>query len=219
MSADVRTKKLTAMAMLCAVSYLMVVVGRIPIVMFLSYEPKDVMITIGGFIFGPWSAMIISVVVCFFEMISISSTGVIGCVMNILGSCCFACVAAYIYKRNHTIRGAAAGLVMGIVASTVAMLLWNYLLTPIYMGYPREAVTAMLVPIFLPFNLFKGGLNMAITLLLYKPIVTALRKAGLVPPSSSHSDGRQKTIGIALTAFLIILTCVLIYLVMTGKFF
>ena len=219
MSADVRTKKLTAMAMLCAVSYLMVVVGRIPIVMFLSYEPKDVMITIGGFIFGPWSAMIISVVVCFFEMISISSTGIIGCIMNILGSCCFACVAAYIYKRNHTIKGAAAGLVMGIGASTIAMLLWNYLLTPIYMGYPREAVTAMLVPIFLPFNLFKGGLNMAITLLLYKPIVTALRKAGLVPPSSSHGSGNQKTIGIALTAFLIILTCVLIYLVMTGKFF
>ena len=106
-------------------------------------------------------------------------------------------------------------MLFGIIASTIAMLLWNYLLTPIYLGYPRDAVTAMLIPIFLPFNLFKGGLNMAFTLLLYKPIVTALRKADLVPPST-HSS-RQNTIGIALTAFMILLTCVLLYLAMTGK--
>ncbi|MCC8024702.1 MAG: ECF transporter S component [Clostridium sp.] len=216
MNQDVKTKKLTAVAMLCAVSYLMVVVGRIPIVMFLDYEPKDVMITIGGFIFGPWTAMVISVIVCFIEMISISSTGIIGCIMNILSSCCFACPAAWNYKRDHTVKGAALGLFFGIIASTAAMLLWNYLLTPLYMGYPREAVAAMLAPVFLPFNLFKGGLNMAVTLLLYKPIVTALRKTGLVPPSI-HS-AKQQTTGIALTAFMIILTCVLLYLVMTGKF-
>lgn len=215
MNQDVKTKKLTTVAMICAISYLMVVIGRIPIVMFLSYEPKDVMITIGGFIFGSWTAMIISVIVCLIEMISISSTGIIGCIMNILSSCCFACLAAWHYKKNHTLKGAATGLLFGIIASTIAMLLWNYLLTPIYLGYPRDAVTAMLVPIFLPFNLFKGGLNMAFTLLLYKPIVTALRKAGLVPPST-HSS-RQNTIGIALTAFMILLTCVLLYLAMTGK--
>ena len=215
MNQDVKTKKLTTVAMICAISYLMVVIGRIPIVMFLSYEPKDVMITIGGFIFGPWTAMIISVIVCLIEMISISSTGIIGCIMNILSSCCFACLAAWHYKKNHTLKGAATGLLFGIIASTIAMLLWNYLLIPIYLGYPRDAVTAMLIPIFLPFNLFKGGLNMAFTLLLYKPIVTALRKADLVPPST-HSS-RQNTIGIALTAFMILLTCVLLYLAMTGK--
>lgn len=216
MNQDVKTKKLTAVAMLCAISYLMVAVGRIPIVMFLSYDPKDVMITIGGFIFGPWTAMVISVIVSFIEMITISGTGIIGCIMNILSSCCFSCVAAWIYKRNHTIKGAALGLVCGIAAYNAVMLLWNYFLTPIYMGYPREAVAAMLLPVFLPFNLFKGGVNMALTLLLYKPIVTALRKAGLVPPSTHNS--RQHTTGIALTAFLILLTCVLLYLVLTGKF-
>lgn len=217
MNADSKTKKLTAVAMMCAVSYLMVVVGRIPIVMFLSYEPKDVIITIGGFLFGPWYAMIITVIVCFIEMISISGTGIIGFFMNVLGSCCFACLAAYVYRRNHTMKGAAIGLLLGTAALTVSMLLWNYLLTPIYMGYPREAVTAMLVPIFLPFNLFKGGINMVITLLLYKPIVTALRKAGLAPPSSGTGGGKQKSIGFALTIFIILVSCILLYLAMTGK--
>lgn len=43
----------------------------------------------------------------------------------------------------------------------------------------------MLVPVFLPFNLGKYILNAAITMLIYKPIVTALRKANLLAPSSN----------------------------------
>ena len=54
------------------------------------------------------------------------------------------------------------------------MMLWNYFLTPIYMGYPREAVAAMLPTVFLPFNAL-------ITVLLYKPVIRALRKTGLAP--------------------------------------
>ena len=56
----------------------------------------------------------------------------------------------------------------------LVMLLWNYLIAPIYMGYPREAVVELLIPAFLPFNLIKGGLNAAITMIIYKPVVKAL---------------------------------------------
>lgn len=215
MNMDVKTKRITTVGMLCTIAYLMVVFFRFPIVMFLSYEPKDVMITIGGFIFGPWYAMVISVIVSFIEMVSISSTGIIGCAMNILASCSFACVAAYTYKRNHTLKGAAIGLILGSAAMTVAMLLWNYLLTPIYMGFPRESVEAMLFPIFLPFNLFKGGVNMVFVLMLYKPIVTALRKAGMIPPSE-HSARKQST-GILIVVALLIVTCICMYMAISGK--
>lgn len=47
-----RTKKLTTLAMLCALSYIAVAVFRIPVVLFLKYDPKDVIIAIGGFIYG-----------------------------------------------------------------------------------------------------------------------------------------------------------------------
>ena len=30
---------------------------------------------------------------------------------------------------------------------TIIMLLWNYLITPLYMGYPREAVVEMLLTV------------------------------------------------------------------------
>ena len=54
------------------------------------------------------------------------------------------------------------------------MLFWNYLVAPIYMGYPRQAVAQLLLSVFLPFNLIKGGVNAALTLLLYRPLTAAL---------------------------------------------
>ena len=48
------------------------------------------------------------------------------------------------------------------------------------MGYPRDIIAGMLIPVFLPFNLIKGGLNAAITMLLYKPVITALRRSNLI---------------------------------------
>ena len=56
-------------------------------------------------------------------MVTISSTGIIGCVMNILSTWGFACVAAIIYKRKHTLKGAVIGLVTGCLATTALMLL------------------------------------------------------------------------------------------------
>ena len=60
---DSKTKKLTMIGMLCAIAYAVMVVGRVPIVLFLKYDPKDVIITIGGFIFGPFTSFTISFIV------------------------------------------------------------------------------------------------------------------------------------------------------------
>ena len=72
------------------------------------------------------------------------------------------------------------------------MLLWNVLITPLYLNQPREAVIGMLIPTLLPFNLGKYILNAAITMLIYKPIVTALRKANLLAPSSNAAVAVQR---------------------------
>ena len=218
------TKKLTTLAMLAALAYLIMVVWRIPMVLFLSYDPKDVIIAIGGFLFGPLEAFAISFVVSLIEMFTVSDTGIIGAVMNLVSTCSFACTAAIIYKKNHTLKGAIIGLLCGVVAMVVVMLLWNYLLTPIYMGYPREAVAAMLPTTFLPFNLIKGGLNAAITMLLYKPVVTTLRKAGLAPSSIARRDsqgsaaaaGFTMSPGVILGSALVLVTCILFALVLAG---
>lgn len=209
------TKELTTLAMLTAIAYVLVCTIRIPVVLFLKYEPKDVVITIGGFLLGPMASFISSLVVSLIEMVTISDTGPIGAIMNFLSTVSFACLAAWVYRRKHTIHGAIGGLVFGSVVMTILMLLWNYLITPLYMGVDRETVAGMLIPAFLPFNLLKAGLNSAITLLLYKPLVTGLRKAGLVSPSGSSGSG-TKSSGVLIFAGILLATCVLAILVMRG---
>ena len=180
---DLRTW--VSMAMLAAVAYVVMYLSKmLPSVNgFLDFDFKDVVICISGFIYGPLSAAIISIVVAVVEMVTISHTGPIGLLMNILATCSFCCTATFIYKKLHTMKGAILGLAVGVVSLVVVMLLWNYLITPIYQGVPRDVVVSMLPTVFFPFNLAKGGMNMAATLLLYKPVVTALRKAHLAPES------------------------------------
>ena len=214
---DARTKKLVTLAMFAALAYAVMALIKVPVVLFLKYEPKDVIITIAGFLFGPVYALIVTLVVGFVEMITVSDTGWIGMIMNVISSAAFCCTAAVIYKKKHTLPGAVMGLVAGTILMTVVMLLWNYLITPIYMGYPREAVAAMLVPAFLPFNLVKASLNSAITLLLYKPVVTALRRSGLVERKDSQAGKTQKNFAVIAGAVFVIATAVIVILVLSGK--
>ena len=207
-------KKLVLIAMLAAIAYIMVFVIRIPVVLFLKYEPKDVIITIGGFIMGPTAAFVISLIVSLIEMVTISETGPIGALMNLLSTCAFACSAAFVYKKKHTIGGAIAGLGVGTVVMVAVMLLWNWLITPFYQGAPREAVEAML-PIFLPFNLLKAGLNSAFILGLYKPLVTALRKTRLIDGKEKKSTGSKW--GVYALAVGLLATCIMLLLVFMGK--
>ena len=196
-----KTKRITVIGMLCAITYVTMVVGRIPIILFLKYDPSDVIVTLGGFIWGPMTSCIVSVIVATLEMITVSDTGILGCIMNIVQTLSFACTASVIYTKKHTLSGAVIGLASGWLITVIVMLLWNYLVTPLYMGYPREAVVELLLPAFLPFNLLKGGLNASITFLLYKPW---------------EHEARQKHTGLLILASFIIVTCVLIILSMNG---
>ena len=107
------TKNVTVTAMLCALTYLVMAVGRIPVVLFLKYDPSDVVVTLGGLIWGPMTACAVSVVVAVLEMVTVSETGVLGCVMNIVQTLSFAGPACLIYRRRRTLGGAAAGLAAG----------------------------------------------------------------------------------------------------------
>lgn len=208
-------KKLVLLAMLAAMAYVIVSLVRIPVVLFLKYEPKDVVITIGGFLLGPMAAFVTSLVVSLLEMVTISETGPIGCLMNLISTCAFSCTAAFIYKRKHTLSGAVSGLAVGGVFMVILMLLWNWLITPLYMGVERSVVEGMLLPAFLPFNTLKAGLNSALILLLYKPLVTGLRKTGLVDTGSSQSGSSK--ISIYLLGAGLLATCIVLLLVLQGK--
>ena len=189
---NMTTKKITTLGMLCGLAVivnLLIHFPLIPSVEFLSYDAKDVIIVIGGFIYGAGSAFIMSVITSLLE-IMYRGGNLLAVLMNVISPCTFACVAAWIYKRDHTRKGAFLGLGIGTVCSVLSMLLWNYIVTPIYFGMPREAVVSILVPGILPFNLLKCGLNSGLTLFLYKPIVGIFRRTSLV----EHTSGGDHAI-------------------------
>lgn len=168
------TKTITAAAMFCALAYAAAAVGRFPLVLFLKYDPKDIVIAVSGFALGPAACFAVTLAASLLELLTVSENGVLGLMMNVISSCSFACTAALVYRRRPGRSGAALGLLCGWGCMIPVMLLWNYLAAPIYMGCPREAVAELLLPAFLPFNLIKGGLNAALALALYRPAVRCI---------------------------------------------
>lgn len=212
-------KEIACIGMLTALAYAVMALSKlipINIAGFLTFDLKDVIIAICGFMFGPIPGVIVSVIVSLIEMITISSTGPIGMLMNIISTCAFIVPAAIIYRSNRKFSRALIGLVVGIFCMTAVMILWNWLITPLYMGVSREEVVSMLLPVFLPFNLIKAAINAALTLLLYNPIVTALRKANLVAKSTSSAPKKKGlSIGVTLISLFVVASLVLVVLAWT----
>lgn len=172
-----KLKRMTGIAMFAALAYLSVIILRIPdIGGFLTMDLKDVIITISAMFFGPLSAVIISVLVPFFEFLTISGTGVYGLIMNILSSLTFSLTASLIYKYKKSFFGAILGLFSAVLSMTAVMMLANLVITPYYTGMPTAAVAEMIPKLLLPFNFTKAIFNAALTLVLYKPLTMAMRK-------------------------------------------
>ena len=229
------TKQLTALAMLTAVAYIATIFVQIrfmPAAPFLVYDPKDVVIVIAGFIFGPLATVMMAFVLSFIEMVTVSGSGPIGMLMNFLSSAMLAVPAAYMYRKHRNVQGAILGLAIGIAAATLTMILWNYIIMPAYTGLPREVVVSMIVPIIIPFNLIKNTLNASLVIILYKPVSLALKKARLhgageitgksaadaieAEKNTASSAFPRINIGLMLFAVFMIVSLVLVILIMQG---
>ena len=139
---NLSTKKITTIGMLSAMAIvvnLLIHFPIVPAVSFLNYDPKDIVIVIGGFIYGPAVCFIMSAITSVMEIMFRGGT-ILDVLMNMISTCTFAVTAAYFYKRNHTKKGAIIGLSIGVVACSISMLLWNYIVDPIYFQMPREAL-------------------------------------------------------------------------------
>ena len=212
------TGKLVLAAMLAAVAYVVMVVGRFPLVPsdFLKYDPKDVVILLGGCLLGPVAALLITLVVSFIEMITVSTTGYIGFAMNVVSTLAFVLPATVIFRslrEKNDLVAAVVGLLVSVASMTGVMLLWNYALTPIYQGFPREAVVPMLWSTFLPFNLLKGGINAAVFMILFKPLKTALGAMGF----ATKKEKNEGTVVWIIVGVAALATLVLIVLSLLGK--
>lgn len=168
------TRKLTTLAMLAAVAVVLAAAVHFPLLpaaTFLEYDPADIAIFIGAFAFGPWAGLGLTVAAAVIQGLTVSaSSGPIGILMHILATGSFVLVAGSLYQRRKTRARAILSLCVGVLVWTVVMLGCNLVFTPIFMGQPVETVLQMLIPVILPFNLLKGGINALITYIVYKPV-------------------------------------------------
>ncbi|MDF2838964.1 MAG: transporter component [Evtepia sp.] len=170
---NARTKKLTVMAMLVAISVVLLYLPRpmFPGAHFLEYDPADIPILIGAFAYGPVAGVVLTVIASLIQGFTVSApSGLYGIIMHIIATATLVLVASGIYRIKHTRVGAVIGLVCGTLAMSGIMLVANHFITPFFMGAPVEVVDAMLLPAILPFNLIKAGVNSVVAFLVYQRV-------------------------------------------------
>lgn len=178
---NMNMKKLANVGVLTALSFIMMILIRFPMFLpFLIYEPGDIPILIISFLYGPLTAIVVTLINSILMAIFTGLGGPFGAFMHFLATGVFVGVAGYIYRIKHTKKGAIIGLVIGSIAMTSIMALANLTLNPIFYGIPYEENLKFLLPGIVPFNLTKSFLNSGITLLLYKKLANFLRQKGLL---------------------------------------
>ena len=214
------TKRYVGMAIFSALAYVVALVCNVipPVAGFLSLDFKDAVIAMASFVYGPIAAVIISFIAAFVELVTFSTTGWYGFVMNFASSAVFSLAASLVYRRKKSLNSALVGFIAAVVATTAVMLCLNIFVTPLYlvqyMGMPasvaNETVMGLLAKVLLPFNFSKALINSAVAMMLYKPLTEALRRAKIIEGGKKIAFNRNTVIiliagAVALVAALTIL--------------
>ena len=178
------------LAMMTAISIVLLLIVRVPFppAPFLVYDPADVPIYITAFAFGPAAGLIVTLIVCLIQAFMLGGDGLYGFLMHFVATGLVAVVIGIMYSRNKTRKMAVISLVTAVILATAVMCVMNLIVTPLYMGAPREAVIAMLPTAIIPFNLLKAGLNSVLTFILYKRVSGFLHSGAIAKSAAIDTD-------------------------------
>lgn len=154
---------------------------------FIKLDISDIPAMVGGFTMGPVAAIIISAIKNILHiLIKGTSTGGIGELSNFTIAALLTGTASFIYQRNKNVKGAIIGMLIGTIVMTIGATISNYfIIFPLYANFmPMEAIINagrainsnintlwdMMLYCLVPFNLLKGLLVSAVTMLIYKKI-------------------------------------------------
>lgn len=167
------TKKITGIAMLCALSICSLYLVCFPIfptIGFMKYDIADVFIFLGTFMYGPISGLIMTLVVSLYQAFLMGGDGLVGAIMHFLATGVFSLVAGLIYSHNRNLKGAVFALLFGFFVWVVVMLFADLLIIPLFMKKVTIDFVISLLPLILAFNVIKAGANSILTFLLYKRV-------------------------------------------------
>ena len=160
---------------------------------FLKIDLGDLPALIGAFAMGPMAGILIQLVKNILHLlVEGSMTGGVGELSNFLVGSIFAYSAGFIYHRDKTFKTALIGLLIGVLAMTFfASLSDYYVVFPLYAKLmPLDQIIEMTAAVnsrvvdykslilyaIVPFNLLKGSIVSAATILIYKRISPILKK-------------------------------------------
>lgn len=151
----------------------------IPAFPWLKIDLSDVAALMGGFAFGPLTAVVIEV----FKNVLIilfkgTGTGFIGELANVLVGVALVLPPALLYKKVRTKKVALVGMALGTVSIEVIGILANvFLLLPAYgMNLAGAELKNYILFGLLPFNGIKAIMVSVVTFILYKKLSVAVFK-------------------------------------------
>ncbi len=188
-----RTKRITYSAMFAAIATV-VMFFEFPLPFcppFLKVDLSGAVSLLAAFMFGPASAVLITMVKDIIHAFS-SSTGCVGELGDFLMTSAFCVVASLLYRKHHTKKGAVLGMAWGTGAMTLVSCFTNrYMLIPFFAKVmPIEAILSACAKVnpligsvdtyvlfgVIPFNLVKGLILSIITFLLYKRLSSFVKE-------------------------------------------
>ncbi|MEF9841154.1 MAG: ECF transporter S component [Raoultibacter sp.] len=178
------TRQLVTMALMCAIGSLLsfIQIPLIPGVTFLTYDASLMPAMVCGFAFGPAAGIAVGAVAAVIHGLILGEW--VGSLMNIIATICFIVPAALIYAKVHNYKGAIGGLIVSIIVATLGAIAANLTIGVAFWYGTPDAVVPLIIPALIPFNLIKGVLNAALTLIIYKAV------SNLITPKKSQVTGK-----------------------------
>ena len=189
----VSTKTITMTALLAAISYVLAFL-EFPVPLspsFVRMDLSDLPALIGAFAFGPVTGVMIELIKNVLQLLS-TSTGGIGELANFLMGASYVLAAGFIYKYKKTKKMAIwACIISSVVMGIVATIANYFILIPLFETFmPLDQLLAsfgMFLPfikskldiVLFPFNIIKGLVIGAITMITYKKLTPVLKGENL----------------------------------------
>ena len=175
----INTKKLVILSMIVALSYVLSAVFNFPMfssVPFIKYTPGDIILIIGGLIFGPFAAFLTTLAGAILHGITVGQSGPIGTLMNILSTSIFVVTTSFVYTKFKSDKILIFALTLGTIAVSLMVVPLNIIFIPLFTKMPRETIYGMILTTIIPVNFIKAIISSVVAFAIFKPIKKIMKE-------------------------------------------
>ena len=137
-----------------------------PAAPYLKYDPSGIVCLTAGFAFGPATGALVSILMWIPHLFG----NPFGAIMAALANASLVLPSALYYKHHQTKKGAMIGLAIATPICLAVCIIANLIITPLYTPIEIKALYQLIIPVLVPFNLMKIGINWIVCASTYKQV-------------------------------------------------